>query len=68
MKDFTGYSTIILEDNCNGEGEQFYEWVKENYPEIDVEFVKNTSGIGGGTYDENVNPVDDFLWDEYCNS
>jgi len=60
---------IINELNCNGEGREFEAWVRENHPEIEIDYRENVGGVDGGLYDEDGEPVDyPVLWDEYCNS
>ena len=58
---------MILEGNCNGEAYEFWGWMTTRHPEIEVEFVENTSGAGGGLFDDDGNEIDNPYWDEYCN-
>lgn len=56
----------ITEGTCNGEEKQFAEWVKQNYPEFDVEYHLSRDGLYiNNDRDEDFN---DDLWDQYCNS
>ena len=59
---------VILEDDCNGEGRQFESFLRVNHPEIEIIYCERTSGVGGGLFDENWLPIQDDLWDEYCNA
>ena len=62
---------VILDGNCDGMGSEFAAWVSENYPEIDIDLQMNTSGVGGGLFNDDGDHVDDHLyhlWEEFCNS
>jgi len=58
---------VILEDNCNGYGQEFVAYVGKNHPEIRVDFRSHTSGVGGGLFDDDGNKLDTpDLWSEFC--
>ncbi|KKN34370.1 hypothetical protein LCGC14_0794170 [marine sediment metagenome] len=62
---------VVLEGNCNGEGQQFKEWLEKNLPEdIQLVYRDNCSGVGGGLFDEDFMPIEDDndFWSQYCNS
>ena len=59
---------VIYDDDCNGEGRQFESFLRVNHPEIEIIYCERTSGVGGGLFDENGLPIQDDLWDEYCNA
>ena len=60
---------IINEDDCNGEARDFEAYVREQYPEIYIDFRERTSGVGGGLFDEEGKQLDTpDLWAEYCNA
>lgn len=61
------HDMVILDGNCDGMGEEYEEWLYDNYPEITVDLRMNVSGVGGGLFDENGNQVENPLWDEFCN-
>ena len=65
---YENHTLVILDGNCDGMGELFAAWVRETYPEIEVDLKMNTSGVGGGLFDEDGNEVSENRWDEYCNS
>lgn len=57
---------IISSDSCNGEENQFANWMNENYPDIET-VVKNT--LNGGLFDNAGNRVEDEnYWDKYCSA
>ena len=62
---------VVLENNCNGEGKQFKEWLEKNLPaDIKLDYRDNCSGVGGGLFDEDWRDIGDEndFWAEYCNS
>jgi hypothetical protein len=64
-------TVVILEGNCNGEGDAYVAWLKKNHPNYQIDYRKNTSGVGGGAFDENGDEIENLsrnLWEAYCNS
>jgi len=63
---------VIHEDDCDahisGEGRRFESFLRINHPEIEIIYCERTSGVGGTLFDENWLPIQDDLWDEYCNA
>ncbi len=62
---------VVLENNCNGEGQQFKEWLEKNLPvDIQLDYKDNCSGVGGGLFDEDGELIEDdnHFWDDYCGS
>ncbi len=63
---------VIYEDDCDahtgGEGRRFESFLQANHPEIEIVYKERTSGVGGTLFDENWLPIQDDLWDEYCNA
>lgn len=68
MSIYENHTLVILDGNCAGMGEEFAEFVNENYPEITVDLQMDVTGVGGGLFDNSGNHVDNILWDEFCNS
>ena len=58
---------VINEDDCGGEAREFAAFVRRTHPEITIDYREQVSGFDGGLYDDG-NPVQNNLWDEYCNS
>jgi hypothetical protein len=61
---------VILEGNCGDEGPQFRDFMIKNHPEIKIDYRANTSGVGGGLFNDTGDKIDDGTqyWEEYCNS
>ena len=56
---------VIAEGTCNGEENQFAEWMRNEHPEIDEVVVENTMNSGlfiDGEREEN----EPDYWGEYC--
>ncbi|MHC5062130.1 MAG: hypothetical protein ACYTFK_13780 [Planctomycetota bacterium] len=58
---------VIDADSCNGEEQQFCDWMRANHPEIETVYDEMVSG-SGGLFDENGECIQDDFWSEYCNS
>lgn len=65
---YENHTLIILENDYDGQANEYKTFVEKNYPEIKIDFRSKTSGVGGGLFDENWNEIDVDLWCEYCNS
>ena len=50
---------VITPDSCNGEEQQFLEWMEKNHPEIET-YIEN-SFVGG-----MVEAVVENYWEQYC--
>ena len=68
MGNYENTTLVILDGNCDGMGSEFASWVNDNYPEINVDLIMNTSGDGGGLFDDDGNQIDERFWEEFCNS
>lgn len=48
MTDYANTTLTILEHDCDGDAEAYRDWVAANYPEIDIDYRENTSGVNDG--------------------
>lgn len=67
-QEFSGYHYTIYEADCNDYHNEFGNWIEENYPGIEIEFVP-TNNIGyDNFFDAEGTPLYDNLWEEFCNN
>lgn len=65
------YEFIISPDSCNGEEEQFLNWMLESYPNIDSK-IENASVTGLIFENESLDEEEEFgkkcFWEQYCSA
>ena len=67
-KTHRGFTMVVAEDDCDGYGARYAEWLRKKYPSLTVEYRPRQSGGSGlfdaDGYEQNTNDY----WDMFCNS
>ena len=68
-KTHRGFTMVVAEDDCDGYGARYAEWLRKKYPSLTVEYRPRQSG-GSGLFDGDWNLQEDSndYWTDFCNS
>lgn len=57
----------IAEDSCDGEFDNYLSWLDENFPELEIEPLRRTSG-GSGLLVDGEQDDANWYWESFCMS